>query len=97
MWQSDGTYPRGTAYLMLTADKARSSRVLLYPQVESVAAGLINIEIVKQDSLTNRQDVMFYFTGAVSVTGLETLQFLARRDRGPSHLVRRNAHGQRAR
>jgi uncharacterized protein (TIGR03790 family) len=74
--QSDATYPRGTAYLMLTADKARSSRVLLYPQVASVAAGLINIEIVKQDSLTNRRDVMFYFTGAVSVTGLETLQFL---------------------
>lgn len=74
--ESDGTYPRGTAYLLLTGDKARSSRVLTYPQVESVAAGLINIEIVRQDKLTDRQDVMFYFTGVASVAGLETLRFL---------------------
>lgn len=73
---SDGTYPRGTAYLLVTSDKARNSRVLMYPQVESVAAGLINIEVLKQDKLIDRQDVMFYFTGLVSVPGLETLHFL---------------------
>jgi uncharacterized protein (TIGR03790 family) len=74
--ESDGTYPRGTAYLLVTGDKARNSRVLTYPQVESVAAGLINIEMVRQDRLIDRQDVMFYFTGVASVAGLETLKFL---------------------
>jgi len=73
---ADATYPRGTAYLMLTSDKARNSRVLLYPMVESVAAGLTGIEIVRSDKLTDKQDVMFYFTGIPSVAGLETLRFL---------------------
>jgi uncharacterized protein (TIGR03790 family) len=73
---SDATYPRGTAYLLVTSDRPRGSRVVIYPAVESVAAGLINIEILKQDNLTNRQDVMFYFTGAMTVSGLETLKFL---------------------
>ena len=36
--ESDGTYPRGTAYLLLTSDKARDSRVLMYPMVRSAAA-----------------------------------------------------------
>lgn len=74
--ESDGTHPRGTAYLLLTSDKARDSRVLMYPMVESGAAGLVAIEILKQDTLTNRHDVMFYFTGLASVPGLETLHFL---------------------
>jgi uncharacterized protein (TIGR03790 family) len=60
----------------LTTDKARDSRVSLYPTVKSASAGLIEIEILKQDSLTHRSDVMFYFTGLTSVAGLETLRFL---------------------
>lgn len=74
---SDGTYPRGTAYLLLTTDKARDSRVLLYPMAESAGAGLIKIEMLKQNSLTDRNDVMFYFIGLSSVAGLETLRFPA--------------------
>jgi uncharacterized protein (TIGR03790 family) len=74
--QADGTYPKGTAYLLTTSDHARSSRTPLYQQVESVAAGLLQIDIRKQDRLIDRDDVMFYFTGAASVSGLQTLQFV---------------------
>ncbi|HTS52593.1 MAG TPA: TIGR03790 family protein [Burkholderiales bacterium] len=74
--QSDGTFPRGTAYLLFTKDKARDSRVPMYPTVKSVTAGLVNIEILHQDTLVHREDVMFYFTGLASVTGLDTLRFL---------------------
>lgn len=74
--ESDGTFPQGTAYLMVTGDKARNSRVLLYPLVQSSASGLVNIEILKQDNLTDRSDVLFYFTGMASVQGLETIRFL---------------------
>jgi uncharacterized protein (TIGR03790 family) len=73
---SDGTFPQGTAYLMVTSDKARNSRVLLYPQVQSAAAGLVNIEVLKQDKLADRSDVLFYFTGLASVSGLQSLRFL---------------------
>jgi uncharacterized protein (TIGR03790 family) len=73
---SDGTYPRGTAYLLTTSDKARSSRTALYSRVQSVAAGLVNIEIKTEERLINREDVMFYFIGAASVGGLDTLRFL---------------------
>ena len=74
--QSDGTYPQGTAYLLSTSDKARNTRSTLFNQVASIAAGLINIEVRKEDSLVGRADVLFYFTGAASVSGLETLHFI---------------------
>ena len=74
--ESDGTYPRGTADLLLTSDKARDSRVLMYPMVQTAAAGLIDIQILKQDALADRKDVMFYFTGLAWVAGLDTLHFL---------------------
>lgn len=73
---ADGMYPHGTAYLLSTSDKARNSRSPLFPQVERVAAGLINIEILDKDKLTGRDDVMFYFTGLPAVSGLETLHFI---------------------
>lgn len=73
---ADGMYPHGTAYLLSTSDKARNSRSPLYRQVEAVAAGLINIEILSQDKLIGRDDVMFYFTGLPAVSGLETLHFI---------------------
>lgn len=73
---SDGASPRGTAYLLLTTDKARATRVLMYPAAESSGDAFIHIEILKQDVLKNRSDVMFYFTGLPSVAGLDTLHFL---------------------
>ena len=73
---SDGASPRGTAYLLLTTDKARATSVLMYPAAGSSGDAFIHIEILKQDVLEHRSDVMFYFTGLASVTGLDTLRFL---------------------
>lgn len=73
---SDGSFPRGAAYLLMTSDRARSSRSPLYPLVESVAAGLIDIHVVHKDKLVDKNDVLFYFTGIQRVSGLETLHFL---------------------
>jgi uncharacterized protein (TIGR03790 family) len=73
---SDQTSPRGTGYLLLTTDKARDSRVPMYPAAQSSGGTSIRIEILKQDVLEHRTDVMFYFTGLASVAGLETLHFL---------------------
>jgi len=73
---SDGAFPHGTAYLLLTTDKARDSRVPIYPMAKRVAAGLVDVQILKQDALIDRNDIMFYFTGLAWVGGLDTLRFL---------------------
>jgi len=74
--RSDGTNPRASAYLLITSDHPRNTRALLYPLVRSPVPDLIDIKILRQDALTERKDVMFYFTGLSSVAGLGTLEFL---------------------
>jgi uncharacterized protein (TIGR03790 family) len=73
---ADGTHPEGTAYLLTTSDAARSVRSPGYPLARRVAKGTIPVKILQQDTLTYRTDVLFYFTGAARVAGLETLRFL---------------------
>lgn len=74
--ESDGSRPKGTAYLVSTTDKARNVRALIYPEVKKVFAPFLSTEVVRQNALLNRDDVLFYFTGLVKVDGLDTLRFL---------------------
>ena len=75
--QSDGTLPVATTYLLSTSDKARNVRSPVYPQVEAMLKrGRMPVRRLEQDSLTDQSDVLFYFTGIVSVEGLETLAFV---------------------
>lgn len=73
--RSDGGLPRGVAYLAVSGDAARDVRDAEYPDAEMLAGGRIPIQIV-HGPVMNRPDVMFYFTGAAHVTGIETDQFL---------------------
>ncbi len=73
---SDASFPRGRAFLLITSDTARNTRASLYPMAESAAAGLTDISVLKQDTLTDAKEVMFYFTGRDRVAGLETLTYL---------------------
>ena len=73
---SDGSRPKGTAYLLSTTDKARNVRAQFYPEIKRVFARFINTEVVRLNALLNRDDVLFYFTGRVQVDGLDTLNFL---------------------
>lgn len=73
---SDGTVPSGTAYLLSTSDPARNVRAGLYPQLTNAVGGRFNVEVIQADALTNKSDVMFYFTGLAQVEKLETNQFL---------------------
>jgi len=72
---ADGTLPEGTAYLLTTADGARNVRSPGYGLARRVAKGRLPVKILQQDALTYRTDILFYFTGAVRVKGLETLRF----------------------
>lgn len=73
---SDGTWPRGTAYLLSTSDSARNVRSTWYPIVEETIRGRLNVRWLREDSLRDEDDVLFYFTGKKTVEGLETLRFV---------------------
>lgn len=72
---SDGTFPSGTAYLLSTSDRARNGRAVQYPLVEKLGLPL-RVERLDANQLRDRQDVLFYFTGIGTVSGLETLRFM---------------------
>ncbi len=74
--RADGTRPDGTAYLMVSDDSLRNVRAAEYPLAEKETRGLIKLNVVNGSPLRGRQDVMFYFTGAVSVPEIETNHFL---------------------
>lgn len=71
---SDFSYPRGTLYLVRTTDAPRNVRSTVYAEVARRVPALRVREIAGAEagSLT---DVAGYFTGAVRVTGLDTLRF----------------------
>lgn len=73
---SDGTRPKGTAYLVSTTDKARNVRAQVYPEIKNLFARFLATEVVRLNALLGRDDVLFYFTGLVKVDGLDTLKFL---------------------
>ena len=73
---SDGSWPEGTAYLLDTSDPARTVRAHFFPKIREVFGSRLNIEILEQDYLYNRDDILFYFTGHKRIKGLETLGFV---------------------
>ena len=73
---ADATYPSGTAYLLSTSDKARNTRARFYQQTEQQHGKRFKIKILESDTLSNKDDVFFYFTGLKHVDGLDSLSFL---------------------
>jgi uncharacterized protein (TIGR03790 family) len=73
---SDFSRPQGTAYLLKTSDKARSTRAIYYPAISKTFNNLWPVKILQQDYIENKKDVMFYFTGKKKVEKIKTNQFL---------------------
>jgi uncharacterized protein (TIGR03790 family) len=71
---ADATFPRGTAYLLSTSDRARNARAAGYPLLDTLKPR-VRVERLDADELRDRRDVLFYFTGLPWVAGLETLRF----------------------
>jgi len=67
---ADFSRPLGTAYLVQTRDKLRNVRSATYPLIKSNLSGLLNVEWLRVDSISERSDIMFYFTGAKQVKGI---------------------------
>jgi uncharacterized protein (TIGR03790 family) len=72
---ADYTFPTGTAYLLNTPDTTRSVRALNFAQTAKALNGVFPIEVLRANEISNKKDVLFYFTGLVQVPQLETLQF----------------------
>ncbi len=72
---ADASNPTGTAYLLRTSDRRRNGRAALYPQIVQQLAARFTIQTLEQDSLRDRPDVMFYFTGLPQVEQLQTNRF----------------------
>jgi uncharacterized protein (TIGR03790 family) len=86
---SDGTSPKGTAYLMDTTDQTRSARCIVNPtygytnecqhlidQWDSAGTGVDASAITKANSITGKKDVLFYVQGLASVPDLKTNTYL---------------------
>lgn len=74
--EADASYPRGTAYLVSTSDKARNVRSHFYPQVVDKLGQRIKIRIEDTNALTGKDDVLFYFTGRVQVDKIDSNRFV---------------------
>lgn len=67
-----------TAYFLKTKDNARSKpREPFFPKdLSKVESKKLWIRTINADSIKDKKDIMFYFTGAASVPHLETLNFM---------------------
>ena len=72
---ADHTFPTGTAYLLNTPDTTRSVRAINFAQTAKELKGVFPIKVLNANEISNRKDVLFYFTGLPQVSQLETLQF----------------------
>lgn len=74
--RSDSTHPHGTAYLVSTSDKVRNTRAVFYPSVISGLAERLILQQVNTNTLKNKKDVLFYFTGLAKVNDITSNKFV---------------------
>jgi len=73
--KSDYTRPPGTAYLVITDDRNRSTRKQRFAFARAYYGARHRIEVVSSAGIAARDDVMFYFTGTRHVPFLDSLTF----------------------
>ncbi|MDP3539206.1 MAG: TIGR03790 family protein [Azonexus sp.] len=73
---SDLSWPKGSAYFLVTSDAHRNSRAAFFPHSGQLLSPPLSITTMQAEVLEDKQDVMFYFTGGIHISGLDTLTFL---------------------
>lgn len=74
--QASGTQITGAAYLLNTSDELRNVRARLYPRIEQLLGSVLAVNRIKADTLQDRNNVLFYFTGLKQVRGLTDNYYL---------------------
>lgn len=72
---ADGTAPGGTVYLLSTSDYKRNSRLPLFARAVRLASPRLRFELLQEDALRGRNDVLGYFTGLRQVEAIRTNRF----------------------
>lgn len=73
---ADHTYPFGTGYLLSTSDRNRTVRSHFYADILQDIGAVFSLQEIEGDTLKDKHDVFFYFTGLTKVNDLDTLTFL---------------------
>lgn len=73
---ADYSHPHGTAYLVKTSEKARGVRARYFPAIKRRFANRLPVKILQQDYISDRKDILFYFTGKKQVEKIRTNVFL---------------------
>ncbi|MBS0424872.1 MAG: TIGR03790 family protein [Proteobacteria bacterium] len=73
---SDHTFPKGQAYLLSTSDKARNTRATTFAKTAKEFIGVFPVQVLEANFISQRRDVLFYFTGLTEVAMLDTLEFI---------------------
>ena len=74
--RSDYTQPVSSAYLVVTSDRNRNTRVQRYTMAKRIFAERYPVNIVETDGIRDVADVMFYFTGTTRVPYLAQVGFV---------------------
>jgi uncharacterized protein (TIGR03790 family) len=74
--RSDESWPVGKAYLLSTGDAHRNVRAAGFAHVRTMLGPAYPIEQIQADTLENKQDVMFYFTGVAQVAAMASNRFV---------------------
>ncbi|MDD5035528.1 MAG: TIGR03790 family protein [Methylococcaceae bacterium] len=73
---SDHTYPNRTGYLLNTSDRHRSVRAVFFENTVKALGEAFHLQRLDADSIKDKKDVLFYFTGSKRVEDLPSLHFL---------------------
>lgn len=73
---SERSKGQGSAYLLSTSDRARNVRAVAYESTKQTLQRWLNIQTPVADSLRNKKDVLFYFTGLAQVEAIGSNTFL---------------------
>lgn len=74
--RADGTRPVSTAYLVVTPDRARSTRAPRFLEAARYFGRRYRVRLLETEGIRDVFDVMFYFTGTAHVPYLDRLGFL---------------------
>ncbi|MFM8330563.1 MAG: TIGR03790 family protein [Candidatus Methylumidiphilus sp.] len=73
---SDQSYPDHTGYLLNTADRQRSVRAVLFDNTVKALGDAFRLQKLDAESIKDKDDVLFYFTGLKAVPDLQSLRFV---------------------
>jgi hypothetical protein len=76
--QADASYPTGDGYVLRTSDSARNVRYPDYTKLPALWPGITGLQLTYQDNsnssssdtVTNKSNLLFYFTGLAQVGGI---------------------------